>query len=140
MSEWVTEDLISSFSKNKVLESGFKNPKCVAAIELMQKDPQEAKKRFANDPEVNIFMQEFGRVMSNHFTNIGSGAGPSSSSTNAAVKNVDNNPVQEIQEIGPLHAQVLKQKDIMQASIPSSDVETKQVNEVSILIIILLII
>ena len=108
-------------STNEILQRGFKNPKCVAAIELMQINPQEAKKRFANDEEVNIFMKEFGKLMSNHFTNLGS--------SNKPVVEENQKLAKDIQEIGPLHAQVLKQKDSI-INDTSSNVETEKVNEV----------
>ena len=37
----------------------------------MQTDPKEAKKRFEGDPEVELFMGEFGKVMSSHFSQLG---------------------------------------------------------------------
>jgi hypothetical protein len=69
--EWVTPDLVQVMQNNAVLASGLRNPKCMAALELMQKNPAEAKARFGNDAEVNTFVMEFGRVMGSHFTGLG---------------------------------------------------------------------
>ena len=40
-------------------------------MQLIQTDPKEAKKRFEGDPEVDLFMSEFGKVMSGHFSQLG---------------------------------------------------------------------
>ena len=37
----------------------------------MQSDPKEAKRRFEGDLEVDLFMSEFGKVMSSHFSQLG---------------------------------------------------------------------
>ena len=57
--------------KNSILSRGLQNPKCMAALQLMQKSPAEAKERFGHDPDVNAFVIEFGRVMGDHFTSLG---------------------------------------------------------------------
>lgn len=79
------------------------NPKCMAAIELMQKDPKEAKKRFESDPEVTLFMNEFGKVMSEHFFTLSERQGKSDSSNQSS-----NAITKPVQEIGPLQAAAVK--------------------------------
>merc|ERR1712118_482536 len=49
------------------------------AFSLMQKDPGQAKKKYANDPEVTHFLTEFSKLMATHFEVLGSQA-PSPSS------------------------------------------------------------
>jgi hypothetical protein len=53
----------------------------MAAMQLMQRNPEEAKARFGNDPEVNAFLREFGRVMGEHFTALGQKEDGAASST-----------------------------------------------------------
>ena len=38
----------------------------------MQKDPKEAERRYKGDPDVDEFMREFGKIMSSHFSKLGS--------------------------------------------------------------------
>ena len=54
-----------------MIRNGLGNHKCSQALQLMQTDPKEAKKRFEGDPEVELFMGEFGKVMSSHFSQLG---------------------------------------------------------------------
>jgi hypothetical protein len=106
--DWATPDLMNQLQDNPILSNGLKNPKCLAALQLLQSDPKEAQKRFQNDPDVSFFLQEFSKVMSQHFFSLGNQQeqqqrqgqpqqtqSPSSSSAPG------------IQEIGPLHAEVL---------------------------------
>lgn len=71
----------------------------MAAMQLMQSNPKEAMERFKDDVEVTRFLQEFGKVMADHFESLGSkqGADTDSSSTVLPAENV-----------GPLQAEVLK--------------------------------
>ena len=69
--EWITPALLAVFQENEVIRNGLGNQKCTQALQLMQSDPKEAKKRFQGDPEVDLFMSEFGRVMSSHFDQLG---------------------------------------------------------------------
>jgi hypothetical protein len=68
--EWITPSLLAVFQKNDVIRNGLKNARCTAALQMMQSDPKEAKKRFEGDPEVDLFMKEFGKVMSLHFNEL----------------------------------------------------------------------
>lgn len=111
----MNDNLVSRFKDNKVLVDGFKNPKCMQAMQLMQTNPKEAQRRFAGDPEVDRFLREFGRIMADHFTALGeqqSPPPPPSSSGSA-----------KIQEVGPLQSQAMKTA----AAPPAND---KQVQEV----------
>jgi hypothetical protein len=68
--DWATPGLIAAMQSNDRLAQGLRSPKCMAAMELMMSDPAEAKRRFAHDTEVSLFLQEFGRVMSAHFESL----------------------------------------------------------------------
>ena len=100
---------------NSVLASGLRNPRCMAALELMQKNPTEAKKKFGNDPEVNSFVMEFGKVMGSHFTGLGekestAAAATSSQKPRKMISEIDsgsrnngnNNSVNSSTNLGPL--------------------------------------
>lgn len=99
--EWVTPDLTKIMMSNDILCKGLKNPKCLQAIELMQKNPKEAQKKFAGDPDVDVFMREFGRVMAQHFESIGNSQAKAESNGKSAGS--ESRP-----PVGPLHAQVLQ--------------------------------
>ena len=126
------------FQSNPIISSGFRNPKCMAAFELMQKNPKEAQAKFQSDIEVTQFLQEFGRVMSDHFTTLGAQQAqstatstPSSSSSafspavekrglisevsDADVSSDRVNKMVEKVPVGPIHEDVMKrEKEIKQ--------------------------
>ena len=54
-----------------MIKNGLGNQKCTQALQLLLSDPQEAKKLFEGDSEVELFMSEFGKVMSSHFDQLG---------------------------------------------------------------------
>ena len=131
----MNESLMKVFQSNPIIASGFRNPKCMAAFELMQKNPKEAQAKFQSDIEVTRFLQEFGRVMSDHFTTLGAqqaqstAATPSSSSTLPAVEkrglisevsdaDVSSDRVNKMVEkaaVGPIYVDVMKrEKEIKQ--------------------------
>jgi hypothetical protein len=135
--DWVTPDLMESFKSNQALSRGFSNPKCMAAMQLLQSDPKEAQRRFGSDPEVSGFLREFGKLMAGHFEALGaqqqsqqqpgegrgtssgggSSAAPSGSTGEAGIR-VGSSSTSSgaggagpgIQELGPLHAQALQRK------------------------------
>jgi hypothetical protein len=86
--EWMNEDLISKMKTNSVLVRGLSNPRCLQvesktiawllnsyntlkALELMKTNPNEAIKRYQHDEHINEFLREFGKVMSQHFEELG---------------------------------------------------------------------
>ena len=81
-----------------VVREGLKDPQCVAAMQLMSEKPQEAMKRYQTDPRMSAFLKQFASIMAIHFDTLGQQQQPSS--TTSA-------PTPVVQEIGPLHAQVL---------------------------------
>ena len=132
----MNESLMKIFQSNPIIASGFRNPKCMAAFELMQKNPKEAQAKFQSDIEVTQFLQEFGRVMSDHFTTLGAQQAqstatstPSSSSALPAVEkrgliselsdaDVSSDRVNKMVEkaaVGPIHEDVMRrEKEIKQ--------------------------
>jgi hypothetical protein len=38
--EWVTPDLLQVFQSNRIIAAGLRNPRCSAALQLMQQDPK----------------------------------------------------------------------------------------------------
>lgn len=96
--DWMTPDLISKIKESSVLMNGLQSPKCMAALQLMQTNPKECKKKFERDVEVNMFLQEFGRLMGAHFESMA----PASSVTN------EDRKLPPVQEIGPLHAEAIQ--------------------------------
>lgn len=136
--EWMTPDLLEQFKANDIISAGMANPKCVTAMQLLQTNPAAAKMKFEHDPEVSIFLAEFGRVMAAHFEKLG-GSGSSSSgvsgSTNAPPSG------SKIAEIGPLQAEALSRaKKIEKTKGPTTvnvggstsmqDADDKRVQEV----------
>jgi hypothetical protein len=133
LAEWVTPDLMSQLQSNPVIAQGLMSKKCSVALTLMQQDPQEAKRRFENDPEVSLFMREFGKVMSGHFDALGNATNSSSSSGNSKPTSVENAiSNSNIQEVGPLHADVLKRnKEMASKETKDTPVSDTQVQEVT---------
>lgn len=103
--DWVTQDLMTVLQSNPILSRGFQNPACMAAVTLMQKNPTEALTKFRNDPEVTLFLQEFGRVMGSHFESLGQTNSVSNNTNSSSSSSISSAPV--VQELGPLHAQAI---------------------------------
>jgi hypothetical protein len=83
----------------------------------MQKDPNEAMKRFQNDPDVSRFLQEFGKVMSSHFEALGAQQEKAKQGQQAGSSG------SRIEEIGPLQAQALQKQKTANATtevVPAS--------------------
>ena len=95
--EWVTPDLIALMQSNPIIAAGLQSKKCTIALQLMQQDPAEAKRRFADDPDVGLFLREFGKIMGSHFDQLGQQQQLPATT-----------PLPPVQEIGPLHAEVIK--------------------------------
>ena len=98
-SDWVTQDLVGQIQSNAVLGAGLRDPECTSAMQLMQQDPELARKRFEGNAKVTRFLQEFGRVMAAHFEALGT--------QQQAQPQQQQQGVAAIQEIGPLQAQAL---------------------------------
>merc|ERR1719296_126932 len=64
---WVTPDLMKAMQSKPHLLAGLANPAVQEAIALMQKDPEAAQKKYANNKEVSEFLMEFSSLMATHF-------------------------------------------------------------------------
>ncbi|CAE7537883.1 unnamed protein product, partial [Symbiodinium microadriaticum] len=107
---WATPDLMNTLQGNPILARGLSNPKCMTALTLLQSDPTEAKKRFEKDPDVSLFLQEFGRVMADHFNDLGAKTDQQQKETSPS-----SGAMPVVQEIGPLHAEALNREKTMNA-------------------------
>jgi hypothetical protein len=104
MVEWVTPDLVQIFQSNEIIANGLRNPKCAAALQLMQQNPAEAQKRFQGDPDIDRFMKEFGKVMASHFDKLGE-------AQNEKMQPPISQP--KVQPIGPLQAKAIQNQKNM---------------------------
>jgi len=114
--QWVTPDLTQLMMGNEVLARGLRNPRCTAAIELMQRDPKEAQRRFKGDPEVDLFLREFGKVMAAHFESL-------------SQKQPGEKEQQQAPEVGPLHAEILRRAEAEGGGAKKKIVETSTEEE-----------
>lgn len=87
---WITPQLMAAMQTRPDLLAGLSNPRMQQAMQLMQSDPLEAKRRFGNDPEVTKFLQDFSSLMATHFDVLGTqapgtskGSGPAGGSGGA---------------------------------------------------------
>ncbi|OLP98013.1 Phosphatidylinositol 3-kinase vps34 [Symbiodinium microadriaticum] len=64
---WITPQLMAAMQSRPDLLKALSDPKIQQAMALMQTAPDEAKRRYANDPEVTKFMQDFSGLMATHF-------------------------------------------------------------------------
>ena len=107
--DWITPDLATKIRNSDVLSRGLSDPRCMAAIQLLQKNPQQAMQQFQHDPVVSLFLREFAGIMASHFESLGGtstavGRDPSSGEPAGQSRAP---LVQEMPEIGPLHSKVL---------------------------------
>lgn len=64
---WVTPQLMQALASRPDLSKAMGDPKIQEAMQLMQSDPDAAKLRYKNDPDVTKFMKEFTGLMATHF-------------------------------------------------------------------------
>lgn len=81
----------------------------MAAIQLMQQNPKEALNKFQSDPEVTMFLQEFGKIMSAHFEALGAQQEKTKNASSAS-SDTQSSSMNKIEEIGPLQAAALKKQ------------------------------
>ncbi|KAL5010187.1 hypothetical protein ScPMuIL_012492 [Solemya velum] len=70
--EWVTEDLLTKVQKSSTLSKRLADPSFMQAISEFQSNPKAAMTKYANNPEMQKFLQEFCGIMGEHFTNLSS--------------------------------------------------------------------
>merc|ERR1712039_270679 len=87
--------LMNAMQSRPNLLTGMQNPRIQEAIQLMQKDPQGAHRKYKDDPEVMDFLKEFSGLMATHFDVLSKeeGSKPKTTSSPAPA----DNPVQIIQ-------------------------------------------
>lgn len=64
---WVTPQLMQALAQKPHLMALMQNPKVQEAMQMMQKNPEEAKKKFDGDKDVELFFKEFSGLMATHF-------------------------------------------------------------------------
>jgi len=70
-SNWSSPDLLQRISSDPILIKGMSNPKYIAALEALQKDPKEAMSKFQNHDDVKEFLNRMCHVFGDHFTQLG---------------------------------------------------------------------
>ena len=65
---WMTPELLQKIAANPLLRKGFGDPRCQAAMAEMQTDPQAAMRKYGDQPEMRNFLQQFMKLMGEHFT------------------------------------------------------------------------
>jgi hypothetical protein len=137
----MNSDLTAKLQANDVIRNGLmNNPKCIAAMQLLQSNPKEAQSRYQNDPEVVIFITEFSKIMAEHFTALGEKQAKTNNSVSTTATTQTSSLVEEM---GPLQYQAtMKHKQQLakssNAAVNSSpakssntdDVEAKRVEEI----------
>lgn len=66
--EWMTPDLLQKIAANPLLRKAFTDPRCQQAMAEMQTNPQEAMKKYGDNPQMREFLQAFMKLMGEHFT------------------------------------------------------------------------
>merc|ERR1712070_709170 len=64
---WVTPQLMQALAARPDLSKAMSEPKIQEAMQLMQSDPEAAKQKFKDDPDVTKFMKDFTGLMATHF-------------------------------------------------------------------------
>ena len=70
-SAWLTPDLQQAIATNSILGPKLADPKFASLLEEFQQDPQETLRKHADNPQMKSFLQEFCRIMGEHFTRLG---------------------------------------------------------------------
>lgn len=67
---WVTPALMQKIGANPILRKAFTDPRCQEAMTALQTNPQDAIKRYGDNPEMREFLQAFMKLMGDHFTEL----------------------------------------------------------------------
>jgi hypothetical protein len=67
---WMTPDLLQKIASSPVLRKAFTDPRCQTAMSEMQTNPQEAMRKYGDNPEMRTFLQTFMKLMGEHFTKL----------------------------------------------------------------------
>jgi arsenate reductase-like glutaredoxin family protein len=68
--DWLTPELLEKIAKNPSLLKAFQDPQAMAAMSEFGENPQEAMKKYGDNPEFKEMLVEFSKVMGVHFENI----------------------------------------------------------------------
>lgn len=68
---WLTQDLFTKLAQNPNLLKAFMHPSFSEVMTLLQKNPEEAKRKYGDSKEFNEFFKEFFQLMSEHFKELG---------------------------------------------------------------------
>jgi hypothetical protein len=68
--EWLTADMLDKIDSNPVLSRGLTDPNISKALEKFRTNPEEAMKENQKNPQVMEFLQEFCKLMGDHFTSL----------------------------------------------------------------------
>lgn len=84
----------------------------------MQKDPKAAQREYGDDPEVSLFLKEFGATMATHFEKLAK-----TNDSNSANENELSQNIPKISELGPLQSKALKssQKTVIAADTAAEE-------------------
>ena len=96
--DWLTPDIQNQIENNKILSKGIKNPKFIYALQLLQDNPKKAMKKFqdSNNTDIIEYLNEFCKVMGNHFSTIGGG---SNDNINSNDNNNDGNTMKKQEKL-----------------------------------------
>jgi hypothetical protein len=81
---WVTPQLMQALGSRPDLTKAMSDPKVQEAMALMQSDPEAAKKKYKDDPEVTSFLKDFTGLMATHFEVLGKEAPSKPAKTSTA--------------------------------------------------------
>jgi len=68
---WVTPQLLQALGSRPDISKAMSDPKVQEAMQLMQTDPEAAKKKYKDDVEVTKFLKDFTGLMATHFEVLG---------------------------------------------------------------------
>lgn len=121
--EWVTSDLKEKIAGNPRLLNAFADPRFAAACAELQKNPQEAMKKFQSDPELYGLLMEFCSVMGDHFTQMGQQEPDAKQGSGASTSA----PMPPAPPVGPLAEEALKrQADRTRTGAPEPKISSSE--------------
>ena len=68
--DWLNDELLKGIMSNDKINRKLNNPQFMAAFGEFQTNPQEAARKYGDNPEMKEFIQEFSGMMGNHFTSL----------------------------------------------------------------------
>ena len=68
--EWLTPEFFTKLAQNPKLLAAFQNPKYMACLSELGKNPKEAMAKFGGDPEFREVMNELSKLMGSNFESV----------------------------------------------------------------------